>query len=116
MEVFDLLAGYSHLWLDVMTFLVRPCCEGLEKLSLPSLTTLSVRPRGSADSATNSTEAIWQISYGQYLFYYIHQIPHLLTYLLQFRKQNPGSPIGIIVSSMKRPTNGENEGYALPTP
>ena len=61
-EVFDLLAGYSHRWLHVTTFLVRPCWEDLEKLSLPSLTTLAVRPPGDADSATELREAIWRIS------------------------------------------------------
>ena len=29
-EVFDLLVGFSHRWLHVRTFLVRPCWEGLE--------------------------------------------------------------------------------------
>ena len=62
-EVFDLLAGYSHRWLHVSTFLVGPCWEGLEKLPLPSLTTLAVRPPGNAHSATGLTEAIWRISY-----------------------------------------------------
>jgi hypothetical protein len=61
-EVFDLLAGYSHRWLHVSTFLIGPCWEGLEKLPLPSLTTLAVRPPGNADWATALTEAIWRIS------------------------------------------------------
>lgn len=34
---------------------------------------------------------------------------------ITFRKQNPGSPIGIIVPSMKPPTNREKEGYLDPS-
>ena len=47
-------------------------------------------------------------------------IPHIrfptyLPFTLQFCKQNLGSPIGIIVSSMKPPTNRKNEGYVNPS-
>ncbi|EDR10619.1 uncharacterized protein LACBIDRAFT_325400 [Laccaria bicolor S238N-H82] len=62
-EVFDLLARYSHRWLHVSTFLVRPCWEGLEKLPLPSLTTLAVRPPTVVSSPAELRKAIWRISY-----------------------------------------------------
>lgn len=66
-EVFELLAGYSHRWLHVSTFLVRPCWEGLEKLPLPSLTTLAVRPPGDARPPTELRKANWRISYAPFL-------------------------------------------------
>ena len=60
-EVFNLLARYSHRWLHVSTLLVDPCWKQLEKFPLPRLTSLAVRPPGNIQRAVRYG-ATWRIS------------------------------------------------------
>ena len=60
MEVFNLLARYSHRWLQVSTFLIYPCWKQLEKFPLPLLTSLAVHPPNIGQAA--GRKASWRIS------------------------------------------------------